>query len=79
LDLLRLAIVFLGLVKRISPRSRGGCGTQAKIAPRDQAKHSREGGSDLFRFLAEVHDLGVEEFRGEGFGEGVDGGLLLGR
>jgi len=32
----------------------------------------------LLGFFAEVDDLGVEEFGGEGFGEGVDGGLLLG-
>ena len=34
------------------------------------------GSPGLFGFLAEVDDLGVEEFGGEGAGERVDGGLL---
>jgi hypothetical protein len=44
--------------------------------PHAGVKHWKLG--ELFGFLAEIDDLWVEEFCGQRFCEGVDGGLLLG-
>ena len=38
----------------------------------------RKAARRLLGLLSEIDDLRVEEFSREGFGEGVDGGLLLG-